>query len=133
MSNLESILILTDEELSSREAALAIVAGIFGGWKVNIVNGNGFSGTDILAADICFFGCVNPHPEGFSHFEKVIRHINLTLRRCGIFSCKSQAAVDYLSVLVKDCGIKIETPTLVSTSASEIKIWANTIINNKVR
>ncbi|MDR2468843.1 MAG: hypothetical protein LBD22_07785 [Spirochaetaceae bacterium] len=123
MDDDDVILILTDEARSSRDVALAIVTGLFGK-KIQVVRASEFSGTDILGASFCFLGCAKPAPPDFKHFEKVVRHINLTLRRCAFFSPDSEEAVHYLAELVKDSGIKVSSLPLVSSKPLEIKKWA---------
>ena len=122
-----TILIITDGAASSREGALAIVTELFGR-KINIRQGSDFSGVDILGADLCFLGCAAPEPAEFAYFSTVLRHINLTLRKCGIFSCDSPEAAAYLRDLVADSGMKIQGEDLVSSDARALQNWARDII-----
>jgi hypothetical protein len=128
MDQIENILIVTDEAESTRECALAIVTGL-SGKRVKAVKTSEFQGTDLLAADFCFFGCAGRAPASFGYFEKIMRHINLALRGCAIFSPDSQAAVGYLAELIRDSGIKLAGEPFVGTEADAIKGWAGKIIN----
>jgi hypothetical protein len=122
-----TILIITDGAASSREGALAIVTELFGK-KIYIRQGADFSAVDILGADLCFVGCASAGPEEFAYFSAVLRHINLSLRKCGVFSCNSQEAAAYLADLVLESGIKVEGEAMVSSDARALQGWARDII-----
>jgi hypothetical protein len=97
---------------------------------VVIKNAADFAATDILPAEACFFGCEAANPPSFSHFEEVLRHINLAGRPCGLFSPNSAEAVAYLSDIVLDSELVVSAPPLISSSAeADIRGWVKNIIS----
>jgi len=72
-----------------------------------------FEGTSLLSAGMFFLGCENPKPASFAYLEEMLSHINLALRKCGIFSVNKDA-LEYLESIVKDCEAALLTPLLVS-------------------
>jgi hypothetical protein len=121
-----NVLIVTDGRESSRLGALAIVSALFGDGIITIRKDDEFSGTDILAADFCFFGCSEPEPASFSYLDRLLRHINLRLKKCALFSMDSNDAIGYLKSIIKDSGIKL-VGSIVSSEPIEIKEWAERI------
>ena len=101
----KTALIVTDGTENTREMAEAIGSALIN-CKVVILAANDFKGTDLLPADICFFGAENPNPPSFSYLHKLLEHINLVNRPCGIFSC-SQEAAEYLSNMVRDSELAL--------------------------
>jgi hypothetical protein len=88
-----------------------------------------FVATDILPAEICFFGCEKANPPSFSHFEEVLHHINLAGRSCGLFSPNSAEAAAYLSGIVLDSELAVPAPPLISSPAARnISVWVKNII-----
>jgi hypothetical protein len=133
MDRIGNILVVTDEAESTRKGVLAIVTTLFDK-RVKVVKAGEFEGTELLAADFCFFGCARPAPASFAYFEKVMRRINLSLRSCAVFSPKpdiSGAAADYLTGLVKDSGVKLAGKVLAGAAPDTIKGWAAEIINRE--
>ncbi|MDR3301932.1 MAG: hypothetical protein LBT01_05285 [Spirochaetaceae bacterium] len=126
----KKILILTDEAASSRAASLAI-SSVLLERNVTTVCGTTLQGTDILAADFCFFGCEKPAPPSFAYLEKLMHHINLSLRSCAVFSCEPEASA-YLTKLIADSGIKMKGCPFVGSNLSELKIWAQRCILNSL-
>jgi hypothetical protein len=122
------ILIVTD----GAEATLALakcIAREAAGSHVAVKAAADFAATDMLPAEVCFFGCEKPNPPSFSHFEEVLRHINLAGRPCGLFSPNSAEAAAYLSSLVLDSELVVSTPPLVSSpAATDIRGWVKNII-----
>jgi hypothetical protein len=94
--------------------------------RVVNIQASGFSGTEILPADICFFGCEKPHPPSFRYLENVLRHINLAGRSCGLFSSKPGESMDYLFGMVRDSEICVK-PFLFS-GTEEIKHWVEDLM-----
>jgi hypothetical protein len=127
-----NVLILTDEAKSTRDMAGRLAGGIKHA-AVKIVSAVAFTGTDILLADCCFFGCEEPNPPEFTYLEKLLRHINLAGRHCGVFSPKSSAAVEYLSNMVHDCEIDLDPRLLVGGDPGAIQAWAAGIYQLNVR
>jgi hypothetical protein len=80
-------------------------------------------GTDILPADVYFFGCENPHPRSFAYFEQVLLHINLVGRPCGLFSPHSQEAVRYLAALVHDSELVLKVEPFLGVKSKDIGAW----------
>jgi hypothetical protein len=99
------------------------------GCKVVNIPANDFSGTDILPADVCFFGCESPDPPSFAHLEEVLRHINLAGRPCGLFSPESGRVLEYLSGIVRDSELALHAEPLFSSGAGRIKHWVKDLIN----
>jgi hypothetical protein len=131
MKQVENILVLIDGEESTRKCAQAIVAAL-SGKKVKVVTGDEFQGTDMLGADFCFFGCARAAPDSFGYFEKLMGHINLTLRRCAIFSPesdKAELAAGYLVKLIGDSGIKLVGEPFAGANIGEISLWAEKTVN----
>jgi hypothetical protein len=128
------VLIVTDGTGSVQVLAerIAVAAG---DCKVLVKTAADFAATDILPADICFFGCEEPGPPSFSRLEEVLRHINLAGRSCGLFSPASGEAAAYLSALILDSEISAPQPPFVSSSASagDIGGWARNIINCSIK
>jgi hypothetical protein len=125
----KTILIVTDEDAGSRAAALALIGVFFGkGGSVKAVSGDEFQGTDLLAADFCFFGCAEPAPPSFAYFEKMLLHVNLSLRCGAVFSPGSPAAVRYLVELVADSGIKLKGSPFIGSGLRAVQSWALNIM-----
>jgi hypothetical protein len=93
-------LIVTDGAVSTQQMAETIAVALRE-FAVTIVPAGAFSGTHILPADIVFFGAEAPNPPTFVYLNKVLQHINLAGRPCGIFS-GSVSALDYLQKMVHD-------------------------------
>jgi hypothetical protein len=119
-------LIVTDGTESTHQMAERIAA-VLTDCTVTLRAASGFAGTDILPADICFFGCANPRPASFAYLEELLRHINLAGRPCGIFSPRSKEAAKYLAGMVHDSDLALnpepllEIPALTQWVANVIK------------
>ncbi|MDR3337731.1 MAG: hypothetical protein LBT16_11050 [Treponema sp.] len=124
------VLIVTDNAKPARDLADSIAKAAPEG-LVTIKSAADFSGSDILPADICFFGCVTPRPSSFSHVEEVLFHINLAGRPCGLFSPDSQEALDYLSGIVQDSELAVIAPPFLSSSKGDVKVWAKNILRQR--
>jgi len=87
-----------------------------------------FDGTSLLAADIFFIGCEKPNPSSFDYLGRMLAHINLAARKCGIFSTDDNA-LNYLVDLVKDSEAELEKLLLSehNTDGSEVKELVNKI------
>jgi hypothetical protein len=104
------------------------IAGLCTDSHVVLLSASEFSATDILAADICFLGCEEPAPASFAYLEKLLRHINLVGRPCGVFSLKSKEAVEYLSGMVRDAELALYREPLIAGSV-DIKTWVEHVIS----
>jgi hypothetical protein len=122
----KNVLIVTDNMESTQNMARKIEEALPDCRVVNI-QASDFSGSDILPADVCFFGCEMPHPSSFKYLENVLRHINLAGRSCGLFSSGPGEAVDYLSGIVRDSELCVK-PFLLS-GRGEIKHWVEDLIH----
>jgi hypothetical protein len=90
---------------------------------------SGFSGCEILPAEIYFFGCEKPYPPCFKYLEQILRHINLVGRPCGLFSPESDEAIDYLSGMVRDSELVLCAEPLFSSDMEGIKNWVGDLIH----
>ena len=102
------------------------------GYKTTIRQAQAYVGTDILPADIFFLGCETSEPASFSYIAKMLQHINLSGRCCGIYATDSKV-LKYLSKLVKDSGVNVGETLLVNsatTTSALIKKWTQSILND---
>jgi hypothetical protein len=111
----KNVLIVTDGVDSTHKMAEK-VAAVFEGKNTVIRTAAEFSGTDILPAEVCFFGCEAPHPRSFAYLERLLRHINLAGRPCGVFSPESPEAAAYLSGMVHDSELALYPEPLFARS-----------------
>jgi hypothetical protein len=117
-------LIITDGIKSIDSLAKAIKNSLKG-FNVIIRQADKFSGTDILPSDVFFLGCEDPSPSSFAYLEELLSHINLSSRKCGVFSTK-QKTLKYLSNILKDCEADLGE-TMISLDGeyqqSDINKW----------
>jgi len=122
-------LIITDGTESINSLAEPIKNALTG-FDVKIRNAEKFEGTDLLPADIFFIGCEKPSVPSFAYLEEMLSHINLSSRKCGIFSV-NQKALKYLSGILKDCEADLGE-TMLSTDGgyqqSDIDKWIKGLI-----
>jgi len=100
------------------------------GFDVKICNADKFAGNDILPTDVFFIGCENPSPSSFAYLEDMLLHINLTPRKCGVFSV-NQKSLKYLSGILKDCEAKLGETMLSSDGGyqqSDMNKWVKGIL-----
>lgn len=137
-----SILIVTDDsDMSIAHAEelwhLFVGASSLSEKNVKAVRANDFLGNMILGAELCIFGCAAPRQRDFAHVEKVLAHINLTLRHAAFFSPSPKEAgveaVRYLSKISADSGIKTVVQPWINGSAGgrplALKQWVSVIIS----
>jgi hypothetical protein len=101
----------------------------FHGYQTTIRQAESFSGIDILPANVFFLGCEKPGPDSFSYLGKLLQHINLSGRSCGVFSTDNKA-LKYLSKLTEACGASSGKPLLIkniSDASALINNWIQTI------
>ena len=70
MSGNISVLIVTDGAENVNKMAEDIAAALKGN-KILVKDVSAFVGTDILQADVLFFGCENPPSTSFGYFEEI--------------------------------------------------------------
>lgn len=125
------VLIVIDDTGPTAVIAEAIVAALaeLAVRDVALVAAADFSGTDVLPAGLCFFGCAAPHPPSFAPLAEVLGHINLAGRRCGLFSPGSGEAVAYLAGMVRDSEIAVYPRSLTGSSpgGEEIRAWVRDV------
>jgi hypothetical protein len=124
------VLIITDDTESTNKIA-GYIAGSLGNAHVVTLGASEFSATDILPADIYFFGCEKPRPPSFSCLSDLLGHINLAGRPCGLFSPKSREAVKYLAGMVRDSELALYTHPLLVGEPESIKSWVAEVIGEK--
>ncbi|GHU21789.1 hypothetical protein FACS1894172_04480 [Spirochaetia bacterium] len=118
------MLILTDGEFSTQEAAKQIAATFP---DSRILTAREFTGVEILSPDAYFFGCAEPDPPSFAYLETVLQHINLVGRPCGIFSPQSEyssQALEYLSRIVVDSELALYPHPFLAEGQVDIASWA---------
>jgi hypothetical protein len=101
----KTALIVTDGAETTQKMAETIAEALRD-YTVNLVAAKDFSGTQILPADICFFGAETPNPPSFDYLHNLLEHINLAGRPCGIFS-PSEKALEYLRGMVRDSELAL--------------------------
>ena len=122
MREKKTILIVTDGTEKVKKMADDI-ASVLKGNSVLIKDASSFAGTDLLPAEILFFGCEKPSPPSFGYFEDLLQHINLAGRSLGIFTPGSKKAAQYLGRMVKASEAALFPEPLSSDSSKEIKKW----------
>lgn len=127
METKKNVLIVTDGAASTMNIAEQIAAELAGS-PVVIRAASDFAGTDILPAEVFFLGCETPKPPSFAYLEELLRHINLAGRSCGVFSPKSEKAVEYLAGLVKDCEAVLGDSFVPLGKGAGFKKWIKSIL-----
>jgi hypothetical protein len=117
-----NVLIVTDGTESTRKIGEKI-AKVLKGNRVMIKKTPDLCGTDILPADVYFFGCESPHPPSFAYLEQVLLHINLAGRPCGLFSPQSLAALQYLATLVHDSELALKADPFLGAKSEDLAAW----------
>jgi acid phosphatase class B len=120
----KTALIITDDSESTRKTAESI-ASLLTTWKVVSITAGDFDGTQLLPADIYFFGAEKSNPPSFSYLHKMLQHINLAGRLCGIFSA-SQEAAGYLRNMVRDSELALHPDPFLGEG--DIKTWTEKIV-----
>jgi hypothetical protein len=119
----KTALIVTDGAESIKKMA-EIIGEALENCKVTLVRAEDFQGTQLLPADICFFGAETPHPSSFDYLYTMLKHINLSGRPCGIFS-NSEEALSYLSGMVRDSELALYSSPF--PGKGDIKDWAEKV------
>jgi hypothetical protein len=121
MSSKKIALIVTDGTTAAEAQANALAVGL-SAFRIVQRTGANFTATDILGAAAFFIGCAAPGPASFAGLAKLLAHINLAGRPCGLFSPGSAAAACYLSRLVAPSGAAPRTANRVDAGA--LAPWA---------
>ena len=126
METEKNVLIITDGAEETVKMASEI-ATVLEGNKVLSKNISEFRGNDILPADAFFLGCKNPDSRSFAYIEDLFKHINLSGRSCGVFSCGSEETTKYLAGLIGDCGAALN-PEFYKGSDKLVENWAKSVV-----
>jgi hypothetical protein len=127
----KTVLIVTDGADSTAVLAEKIKAAL-GGCKVILKTAVDFSGTDLLGAALFFVGCEKPDAFRSSCFSKVLKHINLASRPCGIFSSDGGKAVEYMTDLLSDCEAALNPWVLTAKNAEDANGWVEKTVKRGV-
>jgi hypothetical protein len=120
----KAAIIVTDGTESTRKTAEDIVAELKD-YKVVSVDAKDLSGVDLLASSIYFFGAEKSDPPSFSYLYKMLQHINLVGRPCGIFS-GSKDACEYLRKMVHDSELALYSEPFLGEG--DIIEWVKKVI-----
>ena len=129
MESMKTALIVVDGATVGKIAEM--VSASLKGYQTVVRQAESFAGTDLLPAGIFFLGCESSEPASFAYIDKMLQHINLSGRFCGVFSTNNKA-LTYLSKLVKDSGVGLGEPLLVKDDKDApgiIKKWTQAILN----
>ena len=126
MNNKKTVLIVTDGSEKVTIMAESITRALKGK-KVTIKTGSEFAGTDLLPADFLFIGCDQPSPESFGYLDRMLQHINLAGRGCGVFSPESKKAALYLTKMLKSSEVSLKAEPLFAAESGEIPEWVSRI------
>jgi len=99
---------------------IAAIIGESQGCSAAVVDGERFSGDNLLPVRTFFLGCEEPKPSSFLYIETLFQHINLAGRSCGLFSSNSKA-LKYLSSLVRDSETAVGKTFLAKNGAADSK------------
>jgi hypothetical protein len=130
VSSNKIVLIVTDGTLKINQMARDIAADLEGN-KVLIKEASVFEGTDLLPADVLFFGCETPAPASFNYLEQLLSHINLADRSMGFFSHSSKDAVQYLAKIAKDSDAFCVPDPLFADNSVNAHEWAARVMLGK--
>lgn len=122
----KTALIIIDGADSTRKIAESI-AGALNPMETTLMKADEFDVTKLLAATAFFLGAECPEPASFSLLCKVLAHINLVGRRCGVFSSSKEAA-DYLCGILRDSEVTV--CAAIFPGEGDIKTWTEKVINS---
>ncbi|MDR2150181.1 MAG: hypothetical protein LBO67_05085 [Spirochaetaceae bacterium] len=123
----KKVLIVSDGTASTQIMVQRLVNSLTGA-AVTIRSAADFLATDLLAAEGYFLGCESPYPVSFASFERVLGHINLVGRPCGIFSPVQEKALEYLARIVFDSELALYPVPFFGDSAEDIAQWVNSVL-----
>ena len=130
VSGKKNVLIVTDGAEKARKIAKEIAAALKGN-KVLIKDASAFVGTDILPAEVLFFGCSEPSPSSFGYIEELLQHINLARRPLGIFSSASRKSIQYLARISKDSEAALYKEPFLAENSRDIERWSTLVLAGK--
>jgi len=88
---------------------------------------------DVLAADTFFFGAETPSSPEYAEVDRILECANLSGRCCGLYTHSSLKALDYLSGMILDSGLKA-CPDRIQLSANPddvtLSAWVDSILND---
>ena len=122
-------LIVTDGTEAIKSIAQNISDSLTG-LDVKVCSAEVFEGTDLLPADIFFVGCSDISPASFSYLEEMLKHINLSSRKCAVFTVNKNT-IAYLCGIVKDCEASLGAPLHVISKEpdkSSLNKWVKSVI-----
>jgi len=130
VSGKKRVLIVTDGAEEIKKMAENIAAALEGN-SILIKDGSNFAGTDLLPADVLFFGCEKPSPPSFGYLEELLQHINLAGRTFGVFSPNSEEAIQYLIRMAKDSDAALNAEPFLAENSGNIKKWTTMVLAGK--
>ena len=130
MSGKKSILIVSDGTEKVNKMANDIAEALKGN-NISLKDALSFRGTDLLPADVLFFGCEEPSPSSFDYLELLLQHINLAGRPLGIFSPDSKDALKYLSRISIASEAVLYPEPFITDNAGNSKIWAAKVLDGQ--
>jgi hypothetical protein len=119
----KTVLIVTDGQIAVQKLADAIASAL-GDYAVTVVPAGAFKGTHLLGAQIVFLGASEVNPVLFTCLDKVLQHINLSGRPCGIFSPGSPDVIQYLTDMVRDSELALYHEAFLD---GDISAWAASV------
>jgi len=123
----KTALLIIDGTDSTRKMAEAI-AGALNPMETAIMPADEFDVTKLLAAEVFFLGTESSNPPCFSFLKKVLDHINLAGRPCGVFS-PSKEAVAYLGGIIHDAEAALCPEPFLGDG--DVKAWVKKVLGNK--
>lgn len=123
-------LIITDGTESIKTIA-GCICNALKDFNVKTCSAENFEGTDLLPVDVFFLGCEKPSPLSFSYLEDMLSHINLSSRKCGVFSVNEEP-ITYLCKIVEDCEAHLGSPLHITSEKipeSELEKWVSSIVS----
>ena len=120
----KTALIVTDG-IEKTEIMSEAIAAELKHFKIISVSAKDFMGTDLLPANLCFFGAESPNPPSFSVLYDILQHINLAGRVCAIFAGSKKAA-QYLNDMVHDSELTLYSDPYLGEG--DIKTWVKKVI-----
>ena len=134
MSEKKRVLIVTDGAEKVNKMAENIAAALEGNSvikSISNIDASTFAGTDLLPADVLFFGCEKPSPLTFGYIEELFQHINLARRTLGVFSPNSKEAVQYLVHITKDSEAALNPAPFFAEPSGNIEKWTAMVLTGK--
>jgi len=122
VQSLTRALIITDGDPATTALAARVGAALPRPFEPAVVTAAELQPEDLLPAEVFFIGCAIPGPPAFGPLEKLLRHINLAGRRCGVFTPGPESAAAYLRALTADCEAAVSSWT--AGGGDPLEAWA---------